>query len=97
MLLFIAIEIQLTYISKGKYSVEIDGATYAVEGTLDDLQGSYSEITSFINGKKTKARVVQNQDSIHVFTAVSHLSSFDIHAIPQTLNRFICSQRCIHA
>ena len=66
-----AVEAKVTYISNGVFSMEVDGTVHQVSGNLDNEDDDKKQLTCEVDGVKTKASIVQNGDSLHLFTAVS--------------------------
>ena len=68
------ISITVTYINTNKYEMTINGQTYCVSGTLNDTDGGdTSQLTCNIDGVSSDATLVNNQETLHLFSCVSKL------------------------
>ncbi len=69
------LDISVEVLGDGHYVMSVGGQTLHVTAGLAD-SGEKTRLTCNINGVKSSANIVQNGDSLHVFTAVSINKTF---------------------
>ena len=65
-----ATNVNVTYNGDDSYMIDINGDEFLVEGVMQNT-GDKNILVCSINGVQSKANVILNGDSLHVFTAVS--------------------------
>ena len=69
MFFFSVIPLQVTYSRDGSYKILIDGTEHTVQGHLQEQAGKIMVVCN-IDGTESRANVVINGDSLHVFSMV---------------------------
>lgn len=59
----------MTYQQNGHFVVAVNGETYAVDSSLEDVDGRLM-LSCNLNGQLSKSNVVFHKDALHLFTTV---------------------------
>ena len=68
----IDVAVQLSYMGNDTFRVTVGDKTYTVDGHLQQ-EGDKTQLVSSIDGVQSKANIVINKNSVHVFNLVSRL------------------------
>ena len=70
-IIFTDVDVHLTYVRDNTYLITIDDKTYNVYAILDTVDNK-SILHSVVDGVHSKANVVLNGDTVHLFTVVRY-------------------------